>query len=134
MLSTTITAAALLFAKQSFEYGKEVIFLMLSTQISGALVSSAIFVRKNKTMRFAGLITRRDVLLGFAAGTLGTLAYFTLLTALTTGYISLVYVIHAHYILIPIILSVWMHNDHIDGRKLTAIVVSSLAIILIYRA
>ena len=135
VVSTVITVIALLFSKKSVSYGAtDVVFALLMTQTAGVLVSSAIFWFKNKHGGLLDSISKRDLSLGFAAGFLGFLSYFTLLTALSMGYISLVYVIHAHYILIPIILAVWMHKDHINTRKLIAIVVSSLAIILLYKA
>ena len=134
VVSTAITSAALLIAKESYAFGPAVMFLLFASQIGGVIVSTTLFGHRNKSLHFPSLVSRRDTILGFFSGALGFLSYFSLLTAMTTGYISLVYVIHAHYILIPIILSVWMHKDHIDARKLFAIVVSSLAIVLLYRA
>lgn len=134
VVSTAITSLAIVIAKESYSFGAVVMFLLFASQIGGVMVSTALFGYQNKSLHFPSIVSRRDITLGMLAGTLGFLSYFSLLTAMSTGYISLVYVIHAHYILIPIILSVWMHNDHIDARKLTAIVVSSLAIVLLYRA
>ena len=51
--------------------------------------------------------------------------------ALSTGLVSIVYIIQAHYILIPIVLSVWWYRDHINVRKFIAVVVSFFAITLL---
>jgi hypothetical protein len=40
-------------------------------------------------------------------------------------------VIHAHYILVPIILSIWWYGEHINTRKVAAVVLSFLAISLL---
>ncbi len=79
-------------------------------------------------------IEKRDVVLGLVSGTLGFFATYTLLQALLSGLVSIVYVIVAHYILIPIVLSVWWYGEHINFRKVAAIVLSLVAISVLYSA
>ncbi len=135
VISTVLTATSVLFTKQATSYESAVLFIVGISQIAGT-VSSATILVKQKGARLSKGITfdKRDVYLGFIAAVLGTVATYTLIRALSTGLVSLVYVIHAHYILIPIVLSVWWYKDHINIRKILAIVVSFLAIGLLYTA
>jgi uncharacterized membrane protein len=50
------------------------------------------------------------------------------MNAMSTGQVSLVYTIQAHYIVIPIILSVIYYKEHMDLRKFAAVVLSMVAI------
>jgi len=135
VLSTVLTAASVLFTKQATSYEAAVLFVVGISQIAGTISSATILI-KQRGVQFSKGITldKRDVYLGIVAAVLGTVATYTLIKALSTGLVSLVYVIHAHYILIPIVLSVWWYKDHINLRKIIAIVVSFLAIGLLYTA
>lgn len=132
--STILTAIAMLLSKQGTGYDSDILFLLVMTQVAGTVSSAVIFFRKKRGRTYFSHLDRRDIVLGVTVAILGFLSYYTFLRALTTGYVSLVYVIHAHYILIPIILSVWWYKEHINFRKLAAVVVSSLAIGLLYSA
>ena len=59
-------------------------------------------------------------------------AFYLLLLAFHLGQISLVYTIHAHYILIPIFLSVWWYGEHMNLRKFAAVVLSCVTLTLLY--
>ena len=135
VLSTVLTAASVLFTKQATSYEAAVLFVVGISQIAGTISSATILI-KQRGVQFSKGITldKRDVYLGIVAAVLGTVATYTLIKALSTGLVSLVYVIHAHYILIPIVLSVWWYKDHINLRKIIAIDVSFLAIGLLYTA
>ncbi|MDO8552967.1 MAG: EamA family transporter [bacterium] len=133
VLSTILTATSVIFVKQATSYESAALFIVGISQIAGTVSSAAILVKQRGTRLSQGItFDKRDVYLGFIAAALGTVATYTLIKALTTGLVSLVYVIHAHYILIPIVLSVWWYKDHINLRKILAIVVSFLAIGLLY--
>ncbi|KKW09394.1 MAG: hypothetical protein UY44_C0002G0034 [Candidatus Kaiserbacteria bacterium GW2011_GWA2_49_19] len=135
VISTIFTSASILFTKQATSYEQAVLFVFVIAQIAGSASSLAILM-KQRGFKFSGglALDRRDMYLGLIAAVLGIFSTYTLITALSTGLVSLVYVIHAHYILIPIVLSVWWYKDHINLRKILAIVVSFLAIGLLYSA
>jgi uncharacterized membrane protein len=48
--------------------------------------------------------------------------------AMAIAPLSIVYTIHAHYILIPIIFSVIYYKEHMDLRKFLAVLISMIAI------
>lgn len=135
VVSTILTSIAMLFSKAGTNESANIVFLLLMTQVAGVVSSALVFYhQRHPHLSYFAHLERRDFTLGLTIGILSFLAYYTFLTALSTGYVSLVYVIHAHYILIPIILSVWWYKDHINMRKFFAIVLSSLAILLLYES
>ncbi|MBI2612919.1 EamA family transporter [Candidatus Kaiserbacteria bacterium] len=132
--STTLTAISLLLSKQGLLYG-EVILMLCMSQIAGTVASAGILLRQHGAgLAMIAHADRRDILLGALSGLFGFTSAFSLFVALSTGLVSLVYVIQAHYILIPIVLSVWWYRDHINMRKLAAVAASFLAIGLLYQA
>lgn len=130
VLSTVCTSISILLTKEVIGLDADVLFILATAQIAGVLSSGALLVRKKRSLSH---LDRRDVLLGAIAGILGFCSYYALLKALSTGLISIVYVIQAHYILIPIVLSVWWYKEHINMRKIIAVAVSFLAIGLLYK-
>lgn len=131
--STVLTSVSVLFAKEGLIRVTDVFFILGISQVAGTLFSASIMLKQKGMRTMVAHIDRRDVLLGCITGLLGFFSSFTLFEAIGRGYLSLVYVIHAHYILIPIVLSVWWYGEHINVRKMIAIVISCLAIILLYQ-
>lgn len=132
VISTVLTAVSALLVKQGTAYDSSVLLLLAYAQLSGAVASAVIFFRQTGSSRLRiASIDKRDLHLGIIAGAIAFFSAYTMLKALSMGFASLVYVIHAHYILIPIILSVWWYRDHINMRKFAAVVVSFLAIALL---
>ncbi len=130
--STVLTAISALLMKEGTAYDSSVLLLLVYAQLAGAVSSAVIFFRQTGSSRLRiASIAKRDLQLGVIAGAIAFFSAYTMLKALSMGLASLVYVIHAHYILIPIILSVWWYNDHINMRKFAAVVVSFLAIALL---
>lgn len=129
--STVITALTSPIVKASLEFDSTLLFTMLISQLSGTFVSGLIYIHQNREQGGYFTLQKRDVQLGLVNGVLQFVSFYAFLTALSLGLLSVVYVIHAHYILIPIVLSVWWYKDHINTRKLIAIVVSSVAITLL---
>lgn len=128
-VSTLCSAVSLLVTKQGLSVGSAVLFLLCMSQITGVTASLAILAKQHGAGRAMFVhADRRDIWLGFLSGTISFVSSYCLFEALDGGLVSLVYVIQAHYILIPIILSVWWYNDHINMRKFAAVVVSFLAI------
>ncbi|MDO8576221.1 MAG: hypothetical protein Q7R90_02805 [bacterium] len=133
--STVLTAGSLLLAKQGLLYAPAVLLMLCASQIAGTIASAGILTKQHGA-GFA-MITHadsRDVYLGVMSALFGFTSAYCLYKALSTGLVSLVYVIQAHYILIPIILSVWWYRDHINLRKFGAVAVSFLAITMLYTA
>lgn len=133
VISTVLTAfSSGLISKEATLVDTTVIFFMTLSQAAGAVSSLAIYLKQKgiRGVRFSSH-DKRDFYLGGLNGVLQFLSFFSFLKAISLGLISIVYVIHAHYILIPIILSVWWYGDHINPRKFAAIVVSCFAITLL---
>jgi len=132
LVSTILTAGSMLISKQGLLYGSAVLLMLCSSQIAGTVASAGILLKQHGA-GFSMLThaSRKDVYLGLLSAFFGFLSAYSLFEALNTGLVSLVYVIQAHYILIPIVLSVWWYRDHINMRKFAAVVISFLAIALL---
>ena len=130
--STVLTSLSVLFGKQALLLNPDVLFVVGVAQLAGTAVSGSILIRQKGIQTMVSHIDRRDIILGLVAGGIGFISFFALLKAFSTGLVSLVYVIQAHYILIPIMLSVWWYGEHINMRKAAAVVISCLAILLLY--
>ncbi len=129
LMSTVLTAASMLISKQGLLYGSAVLLMLCASQIAGTIASAGIlFKQHGGGFSMLSHADRKDVFLGLLSALFGFLSAYSLFEALNTGLVSLVYVIQAHYILIPIVLSVWWYHDHINMRKLAAVLVSFLAI------
>ena len=132
VVSTVLTAISALLMKQGTVFDPSVLLLLVYAQVAGAVSSAIIFFRQTGSSRLrVASLEKRDLQLGIIAGAIALFSAYTMLKALSLGLASLVYVIHAHYILIPIVLSVWWYGDHINVRKFAAVVVSFLAIALL---
>jgi len=132
LVSTVLSAVSLLLTKQGLLYGSAILFMLCMSQITGTLASVAILLRQHGAgFKMFSHADRRDVHLGVLSGIFMFISSYCLFAALSTGLASVVYVIQAHYILIPIVLSVWWYRDHINMRKFAAVVVSFFAIALL---
>jgi len=132
VVSTVLTAFSGLLAKEGTIIDTTIVFFMCVSQAAGVVSSVAIYLKQRglRGARFSAH-DRRDFYLGGLNGVLQYISFYSFLKAISLGLISIVYVIHAHYILIPIVLSIWWYGDHINPRKMAAIVVSCLAITLL---
>ncbi len=133
LVSTILTACSMLLSKQGLLYGPAVLLMLCASQLAGTVASAGILVKQHGAgWSMIMHADRRDVTLGLVSAFFGLFSAYSLFKAMSTGLVSLVYVIQAHYILIPIVLSVWWYKDHINLRKLAAVMVSFLAITLLY--
>ncbi len=115
------------FTKTSLAFGQDGFFLCLAVgQFVGFLVSYILYIYENS--HFKIIFTKKDLKYGTMTAFLGSLAIFAISKAIMTGPISIVYTIHAHYILIPILLSVFFYKEHIDTKKVLAVLLSMSAI------
>ena len=132
VISAVLSAVSLLLTKQGLGYSSDILFILCMSQITGTLASVAILLRQHGAgFAMFAHADWRDVKLGIWSGIFMFISSYCLFEALSTGLASIVYVIQAHYILIPIVLSVWWYRDHINMRKFAAVVVSFFAIALL---
>jgi drug/metabolite transporter (DMT)-like permease len=103
------------------------LFVWLTTAAIGSLALYAILSRSRRSVE----IDKKDLKLGALNGVFQFASAFAFIKAVSLGQVSIFYVIHAHYILIPIILSVFYYDEHINLRKFAAIVLSFAAISLL---
>jgi drug/metabolite transporter (DMT)-like permease len=129
--STILTALTSPVMKAAIDMDATLFFSMLVGQGAGTFSSILLYAYSKREERKYFSLHARDIQLGLTNGVLQFFSFYAFLMALSLGFVSIVYVIHAHYILIPIILSVWWYKDHINMRKFVAIVVSSAAIALL---
>jgi len=71
------------------------------------------------------------VFIGSLIGLLQFLGFVTLILAYKYGPISTTYAINSTYILIPIVLSIWYYGEHWNARKVIAIGLSVVAVVLL---
>lgn len=71
--------------------------------------------------------------LAIANGVVQITSSWMLFLAFAGGDMSLVYSVTAHYILIPVLLSVWIYKEHWNRQKAAALVISILALIFLHR-
>lgn len=128
-ISTALTSAGILFSKQGTTYDSTLMWIMFLGQAAGTVTSLILFLREKHVRdgRYFG-ITKEDIKLGLWSALLSFTGFWAMLKAVSMGQVSIVYVIHAHYILIPIVLSIWWYREHIDARKVAAVALSFLAI------
>ncbi|MFZ2886300.1 MAG: DMT family transporter [Minisyncoccia bacterium] len=129
VISTVLTSIGALFTKEGVAYDETLLAIMVLGQFSGAATSLAIFFREKHVRAGKNFgITLSDLKLGLITSFFSFTGFYTFLKAASVGHIGLVYTIHAHYILVPIVLSIWWYREHIDKRKIAAVALSFLAI------
>lgn len=132
VVSTLLTAGSTLFTKQALVDTSTVSFVLSIGQIAGTISSLAILLKQHgREFRKTLNLDFREIYLGVIGGILAFFSSYSLLKALSMGLISIVYTIHAHYILVPIVLSIWWYREHINVRKVAAVALSFLAIALL---
>lgn len=132
VVSTLLTAGSTIFTKQALLDASAVLYVLSIGQIAGTVSSLVILLKQHGREFHRTLnIDFREIYLGVAGGVLAFFSSYSLLKALSLGLISIVYTIHAHYILVPIVLSIWWYGEHINIRKVAAVALSFLAIALL---
>jgi drug/metabolite transporter (DMT)-like permease len=132
VVSTLLTAGSTIFTKQALADTSAVLFVLSIGQVAGTISSLVILLKQHgREFRKTLIVDFREVYLGVLGGVLAFFSSYSLLKALSLGLISIVYTIHAHYILVPIVLSIWWYGEHINMRKVAAVGLSFLAIALL---
>lgn len=80
-----------------------------------------------------GIATRGFMAMSLVNGLMQLTSFYFLLLAFAVGNLSLVYSINAHYIVIPVILSVIFYKEHWNKQKALALAISVLALVLLHR-
>jgi uncharacterized membrane protein len=115
-------------AKGALTISNGIFFYMLVVNIAGLVASATLLKNGERKEGKLYVHTRDDYFFGVVSGILGIASYVSLMMALSYGKVSLVYTIQAHYIVIPIVLSVWFYKEHMDARKFAAVLLSLVAI------
>jgi drug/metabolite transporter (DMT)-like permease len=103
-----------------------------------ALFGFALFFNKHRREKevqkeFKKTCTPRFLWLTLIIGSTQLLSFYFILLAIAGDTLSIVYSINAHYILIPVVLSVWFYKEHWNRRKALALTLSLLALVLLHR-
>jgi drug/metabolite transporter (DMT)-like permease len=103
---------------------------------AGIIVSGITYTYRHKATgvfeTFKNHSTPRALWIGIATGVFQIISFYFLLLAFAGGGLSVPYSISAHYIVIPVILSVWLYGEHWNKQKAFALLVSVLALILLH--
>ena len=104
---------------------------MTAMGFSGAIFALVPFIQPKlrQKIRTEKLLNTKTVLLGVALGLIEVVLTYTFILALAGGSLAIVYTINSFYILIPIVLSVWFYQEHMNLRKGFAIGLSILAVV-----
>lgn len=131
VVSTVLAAITAPMQKVVTNHTSELFLPVFIWQTTAAIGSIFLYQLLQRQSLKRHVFDRRDLQLGFINGVLQFFSSFAFIKAISLGLVSIFYVIHAHYILIPIILSVLLYGDHVNMRKFAAIVVSLFAITLL---
>lgn len=116
------------FLKYLLNLKADIFIIVTFMQFFAFVVSFLILFYENKKDKIVFKITKLDIYYGLFSGLIATFSFGTFVKALSLAPLSLLYTIHAHYILIPIIFSVFYYREHINFRKAMAVIISMLAI------
>lgn len=111
--------------------------IVVITCFFGFVFGLCMFLRRHKVREMrSALLSHLSLPFAGLASSVGialALSSYTYLLAVAGSDVSLVYSINAHYILIPVLLSVWFYKEHWNKQKALALVLSVLALILLHR-
>ncbi len=101
-----------------------------------AILGVVLYLRRYKMSEvyetFKSHSTKPMLTIGIGIGLLQITSFYFFLRAFAGSDVSIVYSINAHYIVIPVILSVLLYKEHWNKQKAFALVVSVLALILLH--
>lgn len=102
-----------------------------------AIFGIALYARRHRAKNVLASIlshsTKPMLLTALTIGLMQLGSFYFLLLAIAGNDLSLAYSVNAHYILIPVLLSVWFYKEHWNKQKALALVISMLALILLHR-
>lgn len=109
--------------------GMSLWLFLMTAGYAGAVASVLVHLYRERDLSTNRLINPQLLLLGLVGGVLEVTISYTFMRALEGGQVAIVYTIVSFYLLIPIVLSVWFYQEHMNMRKAFAIGLSILAII-----
>lgn len=129
-----LTAADNAYAVQSS--ASLAIPFMLTAYGASVFVAGLLYVNQHRKAGVYASIknhsTRSALSIGAGIGVMQFISFYFLLLAFAGSNVSIAYSINAHYILIPVILSVLIYREHWNKQKAVALAVSILALILLH--
>lgn len=128
VVSTFFGAIQNIFLKLALNLQVNIFFIVTFVQLFAFLASISIFLFENKKHKLKINISKDDFKYGITSSIIALCSFGTFMKALSLAPLSLLYTIHAHYILIPIIFSVIYYKEHIDTKKVLAVFLSMIAI------
>jgi drug/metabolite transporter (DMT)-like permease len=131
VVSTVFSAGSMVFVKLGTAVISDVLFFVFLSNLGGLIMSVVFYVYQHGHF---DLFTdhKSDWSIGIISGILGYISFGALSFAYSMSLMSVVYTINAHYILVPIILSVWWYREHMDLKKFAAVVLSCVTLTLLY--
>jgi uncharacterized membrane protein len=128
VISTIFGAVNNFFPKATLNFTDNLMFYYVWQQLAMIVFAAGYYLYHNYKNNLKFKITKYEFNFGILTGILTFLTVYTWMRALEVAPLSLLYTIHAHYILIPIIFSVFYYKEHIDFKKALAVVLSMIAI------
>ena len=102
----------------------------------GSVIAIGIYVQRHPWATLPEQIrahtTPSALWVALGLGLFQTASFYFLLRAFAEGSVSIVYSVSAHYILIPVLLSVWLYGEHWNKQKAFALCVSIIALVLLH--
>ncbi len=102
----------------------------------GAAFGLFLFLRKSpkdgRAQALRSTCTKQFLLMSLIVSVFQFCSFYSFLLAFSGGDLSIVYSINAHYIVIPVILSVIFYKEHWSVRKACALIISLLALVLLH--
>lgn len=137
LVSTTLAACLAAVNAYAVRPNESLVLpFMAVTYAFSALCGIALYAKRLPNKNLVGELKRHSnpvaLRISFGIGVCQCLSFFALLLAFAEGSLSIAYTISAHYILIPIILSVWIYKEHWNSQKALALVVSICALVLLH--
>jgi len=127
-VSTVFGVSQQITFKYLLNIEENILLITALSQFFAFLVSLSILFYEKKKNKKEIILDKENIKYGIFSGMISVLSLWSLVKAIAIAPLSLVYTIHAHYILIPIIFSVVFYKEHIDLRKTSAVVISMIAI------
>jgi uncharacterized membrane protein len=127
-VSTVFGVSQQISLKYILSIENNILLITTLTQFFAFLISLIIlFYEKHKNNK-AIILDKENIKYGILSGIISVISFWTFMQAMAIAPLSIVYTIHAHYILIPIIFSVIYYKEHMDLRKFLAVLISMIAI------
>lgn len=135
VVSATLAAVNAAVNKSGADMFTSVLLFAATAQAFGAVAGSVIYLYRKKDVANAIAETHytdpKLLVLSAFSGVIQAISFGSFMLAFAFGgALAIVYTIHSLYILIPITLAIIFYREHWNARKITAIALSILAVVL----